>query len=242
MYSSGERKDIHKFMQSLKNKKRGASVMSYDFFLIVEDLNNDSRFKKSSEFDFYKELRRRLSNPSKYLKKQDTKDQIKLAQVAIPRNIETLHFAISASTGAGKSVALRGLLRDIARRGDRAIVIDNGGEFSKLFKDKDSLFLSPFDPRSQRWDMKNEVKQPYDWMRLTKSIVPDASGNEKSWHDMAQKLIANIGLQTGADNKTLLEIATSFTPAQLEPILKGTSSAVLLQDGGARCGDFVITL
>ncbi|MDC5277478.1 type IV secretion system DNA-binding domain-containing protein, partial [Acinetobacter baumannii] len=43
-----------------------------------------------------------------------------------------------------------------------------------------------------------------------------------------------IGINTGADNKTLLEIATSYSIKQLEPILQGTSSAVLLQEGGER--------
>jgi len=161
---------------------------------------------------------------------------IRIAGVPIPRANENLHFAIAASTGAGKSVSLRGMLADIRRRGDRAIVIDNGGEFMHKFGQADDLVLSPFDERSQGWDVRNEVRAKHDWLRLANSIIPDGHGSDKSWHDMAQKLFGNIGVNVGeaTDNKTLLEIATNYTPAQLEPILAGSSSAVLTQEGGER--------
>jgi type IV secretory pathway TraG/TraD family ATPase VirD4 len=161
---------------------------------------------------------------------------VRIAGVPIPRANENLHLAIAASTGAGKSVSLRGLLADIRRRGDRAIVIDNGSEFMRKFGQADDLVLSPFDERSQGWDVRNEVRAKHDWLRLANSVIPDGHGSDKPWHDMAQKLFGNIGVNVGeaTDNKALLEIATSYTPAQLEPILAGGSSAVLTQDGGER--------
>lgn len=159
---------------------------------------------------------------------------IRLAQIPIPPTNETLHFAITASTGAGKSVALRGMLADIRARGDRAIVIDNGGEFGRDFGAPEDLVLSPFDSRSLGWNLINEVKEPYDWPRLARSIVPDGHGNEKSWHEMAQKLLANLGSATHADNAGLLAIATGFNGKALQPLLAGTSSSVLTQDGGER--------
>lgn len=159
---------------------------------------------------------------------------IRLAQIPIPPANETLHIAITASTGAGKSVALRGLLADIRARGDRAIVIDNGGEFGRDFGVLDDLVLSPFDARSLGWDLINEVREPYDWPRLARSIVPDGHGNEKSWHEMAQKLLANLGSNTHADNAELLKVATGYDVKALQPLLAGTSSSVLAQDGGER--------
>jgi len=159
---------------------------------------------------------------------------IRLAQIPIPPANETLHFAITASTGAGKSVALRGMLADIRARGDRAIVIDNGGEFGRDFSSPEDLVLSPFDSRSLGWNLINEVKDPYDWPRLARSIVPDGHGNEKSWHEMAQKLLANLGTATHADNAELLKVATGYNAKALQPLLAGTSSSVLTQDGGER--------
>lgn len=161
-------------------------------------------------------------------------DYLQFAGTFLPPNTENTHIAIVASTGAGKSVALKRLIQEIRKRGDRAIIIDNGYEFYERFGDGNEYLLNPFDERSQKWDVTNEIKQDFEWTKLAKSIIPDGHGSEKEWNRMAQALISNIGINTGADNKTLLEMATSYSTKQLEPILQGTSSAVLLQEGGER--------
>jgi hypothetical protein len=159
---------------------------------------------------------------------------VRLAQTPIPPSNEPLHFAITASTGAGKSVALRGLLADIRARGDRAIVIDNGGEFSGDYGAPGDLVLSPFDARSVGWNLVNEVREPHDWMRLARSVVPDGHGSERAWHEMAQKLLANLGMNSHTSNAELLRIATGYNAEALRPLLDGTSSSILTQDGGDR--------
>lgn len=176
-----------------------------------------------------------LNNPKRHQRDPHVFDGwVKLAGVPIPPDVENLHFAITASTGAGKSVTLRGLLADIRRRGDRAIVIDNGGEFMRDFADDGDVVLSPFDPRSVGWNLANEIRAPHDWARMARSVIPDGHGSDKSWHEMAQTLFANIGASVGGDNRQLLDIATSYSAKMLEPILAGTSSAVLTQEGGER--------
>lgn len=159
---------------------------------------------------------------------------LKFAGTFLPPNAENTHIAIVASTGAGKSVALKKLIQEIRKRGDRAIIIDNSYEFYDHFGNDNEYLLNPFDNRSQNWNLNNEVKQDFEWTKFAKSIIPNGHGSEKEWNRMAQALISNIGINTGADNKTLLEIATSYSIKQLEPILQGTSSAVLLQEGGER--------
>lgn len=161
-------------------------------------------------------------------------DYLQFAGTFLPPEIEKLHIAIVASTGAGKSVALKGLIKEIRKRGDRAIIIDNGYEFYDRFGAVNEHLLNPFDKRSLKWDISNEIKQDFEWTKFAKSIIPEGHGSEKEWNRMAQALISNIGINTGADNKTLLEIATGYSIKQLEPILQGTSSAVLLQEGGER--------
>ncbi len=159
---------------------------------------------------------------------------LQFAGTFLPPNTENTHIAIVASTGAGKSVALKKLIKEIRKRGDRAIIIDNSYEFYDRFGNNNEYLLNPFDSRSQHWNLSNEIKQDFEWTKFAKSIIPDGHGSEKEWNRMAQALISNIGINTGADNKTLLEIATGYSIKQLEPILQGTSSAVLLQEGGER--------
>lgn len=159
---------------------------------------------------------------------------LRFAGTLLPPNTENTHIAIVASTGTGKSVSLKKLIKEIRKRGDRAIIIDNSYEFYDRFGNENEYLLNPFDSRSQHWDLSNEIKQDFEWTKFAKSIIPDGHGSEKEWNRMAQALISNIGINTGADNKTLLEMATGYSIKQLEPILQGTSSAVLLQEGGER--------
>lgn len=215
------------------NHVRGAKMVSQDdllrqFYVAKQGLTDPDDITVA--LDQLKKSKQHLTDPQAFA------GQIRLANIPIPRANENLHFAIAASTGAGKSVTLRGMLADIRARGDRAIVIDNGSEFMRKFGQADDLILSPFDERTQGWDVRNEVRAKHDWLRLASSVIPDGHGSDKPWHDMAQKLFGNIGVNVGeaTDNKALLEIATSYTPAQLEPILAGGSSAVLTQEGGER--------
>jgi type IV secretory pathway TraG/TraD family ATPase VirD4 len=159
---------------------------------------------------------------------------LQFAGTYLPPDTEKTHIAIVASTGTGKSVSLKKLIKEIRKRGDRAIIIDNSYEFYDRFGNENEYLLNPFDSRSQHWDLSNEIKQDFEWTKFAKSIIPDGHGSEKEWNRMAQALISNIGINTGADNKTLLEMATGYSIKQLEPILQGTSSAVLLQEGGER--------
>ncbi len=55
---------------------------------------------------------------------------VELARVRIPRSIECEHFLITGATGAGKSMAIRSLLRQIQARGELAIVVDPECEYA----------------------------------------------------------------------------------------------------------------
>ena len=50
---------------------------------------------------------------------------IRLAGVRIPRALECQHFLVTGSTGSGKSVAIRSLLRQIEQRGETAVVVES---------------------------------------------------------------------------------------------------------------------
>lgn len=158
----------------------------------------------------------------------------KFAGTFLPPEAENLHIALIASTGAGKSVTLRGLLHEIRKRGDRCVIVDNGYEFHSKFAAPDDLILNAFDPNSQKWNLCNEVKLDYEWETLTKSVIPEGSGNDKTWNQMAAGLLANLAIQLNGDNQIILDAATKWSPAQLEPVLRGTSSEVLLHEGGER--------
>ena len=79
---------------------------------------------------------------------------VSLAGLAIDRADESKHFLLMGTTGTGKSVAIRELLRGAEGRGDRAIIADPDGGFLSRFYDSawGDIILNPFDARSAAWD------------------------------------------------------------------------------------------
>jgi hypothetical protein len=162
---------------------------------------------------------------------------VRFGSVPMPPDVETLHSLICASTGTGKTVALRQLLGDIRRRGDRAIVLDAGHDLSRSFRRGDDLVLSAGDDGSLGWDLRNEIRKPSEWARFVAAVVPAiGSGESGEWTRKAQSFLTAICEQVGAEttNAELLEIATAWKADALAQILERTPAASLLAEGGDR--------
>lgn len=156
-----------------------------------------------------------------------------IAGVPFPPGHERMHTAIAASTGAGKTTALRGLLGSIRARGDRAIVLDNNSEFMRAFRQDGDFILSPFHEETVGWRLSNEARDLYDWDRLASGFVPEGNGNSAEWHDMAKSLFGAVGaglaeVYNGTfSNAELQHILIAAEAEVLAPLVAGTTAEVL---------------
>jgi len=159
---------------------------------------------------------------------------VRMAGIPMPYSSETLHTLIAASPGTGKTVALRELLTDLRRRGDRVICVDAGYDLSPGFRDPDDLILSPVDPQSVGWSLRNEVRNETEWGSLIKSMIPAQNGPAGTWQRKAQDFMTSLceAVGSAADNRKLLEIATVWSTEQLLDLLEGTPAAIALGEGG----------
>ena len=103
---------------------------------------------------------------------------IRLAGVRVPRELEPQHFLITGSTGAGKSVAIRSLLRQIQARGETAVVVDPECEFVAEFyrPDRGDFILNPLDSRCPHWSPWAELRaetHESDCEALAASLIPE---------------------------------------------------------------------
>jgi len=67
---------------------------------------------------------RRLARELRRTAWRNDQGGVELAGISIPRSMECGRFLITGATGAGKSMAIRSLLRQIEARGELAIVVD----------------------------------------------------------------------------------------------------------------------
>ncbi len=156
-----------------------------------------------------------------------------IAGVPYPPGHERMHTAISASTGAGKTTALRGLLVTIRARGDRAIVLDNNGEFMRAFRQEGDIVMSPFSTESHGWRLSNEARDLHDWDRLASGFVPQGSGSNAEWHDMAKAFFGAVGSGLSVvhnhsfSNAELQRLLISAEARELAPLVAGSTAEVL---------------
>lgn len=163
---------------------------------------------------------------------------ITLGGIPFERNQEPLHVLLAGSTGVGKSVGITEMLQGIAARGDRRIVIDPNGFFLSHFHQDGDVILNVFDRRSPGWSPFNEVRKPYDFDKIARSIVPDGEGPDAAWHFYAQSLISEVmrTLIRRGENTTeaLIEALTVLPAEELKTLVSGSPIVGLFDKEAAK--------
>jgi len=170
---------------------------------------------------------------------------ITVAGLAIERADESKHFAMMGTTGTGKSVAIREMLRGAAARGDRAIIADPDGGFLSRFYDasRGDIILNPFDVRSAVWDMMAEVPSDFAAEQLAASLIPSPGGSaDATWAARARTLLTAIlrrGRQNGIDTSEIYRLFAIADRDELRTLLAGTAAEPFLAEGATRLFDSV---
>ena len=164
-------------------------------------------------------------------------DHLTLAGVPVAPLDETKHFKLIGTTGTGKSTAIRELLQGALRRGDRAVIADPDAGYLKRYYDpnRGDLILNPFDPRSVKWDLFAEIKNPYDFEQLARSLIPDGAGEDRVFRQFAQVFLAEVlrqahraGVRDSAESYRLL---ASAPLEELRLLLEGTPAQPFVAAG-----------
>lgn len=122
---------------------------------------------------------------------------IQVAGVTIPHELERSHFLICGATGSGKTVTIRQLLRQIAARGESAIIVDPDGEFTQEFYDpaREDFLLNPLDARCPEWTPWAECENGPDIEAQAASlfpITPELNEAATYYHNLARLAYGKI--------------------------------------------------
>ncbi|EGQ8101966.1 type IV conjugative transfer system coupling protein TraD [Vibrio parahaemolyticus] len=148
---------------------------------------------------------------------------------------EVKHLLIDGTTGAGKSVAIRKLLRWIRERGDKAIIYDKGCDFvSKFYDPHKDIILNPFDERCAAWDIWSDAKDAPEFESLAAALIPQHGEGDPFWVDSARTIFSATAYQMMLDDKhecsieNLLHIILTSELSTLGEHLKGTEASSLV--------------
>jgi len=152
-------------------------------------------------------------------------------------DFEVQHLGIKGTTGAGKSVAIRKLLRWIRKRGDKAIIYDKGCTFvGKFYDPSQDTILNPFDERCADWDIWCDAKEAPDFENMANALIPQHGEGDPFWVDSARTIFSSTGYRMRDDKdgerttERLLNLMLTSELEELGSYLKGTESASLVSD------------
>jgi type IV secretory pathway TraG/TraD family ATPase VirD4 len=162
-----------------------------------------------------------------------------LAGVPVPLEDETKHFKLLGTTGTGKSTAMRKLIAGALSRGDRAVIADPDGGYLSTFYDPErgDVILNPFDARSRKWDLFSEIRSPYDYDQLARSLIPERAG-ESPWPGYSRLFFAAVTRQARrigvTDMAELYRLLTSAPMEELRILLDATPARPYVEAGNEK--------
>lgn len=168
-----------------------------------------------------------------------------LAGLPVTPEDEVKHFKLIGATGTGKSTAIRELLTAALARGDRAVIADPDGGYLRHFYDRDrgDVILNPFEPHSARWDLFGEIKSDYDVEQLSRSLIPDHEGTDRSWRGYARTFFSAVTGQAHAagtrDVRELYRLLVTAGTAELKTLVAGTPAQPFLEEHNGRMFDSI---
>jgi hypothetical protein len=94
------------------------------------------------------------------------------------------------------------------------------------------VILNRFDPRSAQWDLFGEMEAVYDADQLARSLIPDHTGEDRSWRNYARTFLGAVIRQMHRVGKqdigTLHRLLTSASVEELKELLAETAPAPYL--------------
>ena len=145
-----------------------------------------------------------------------------------PHRAETRHTIVSGTTGAGKTVLISDLVAQVRERGERCVVYDKMGSYTRAFYDPArDVLLNPLDARSPRWSPFYEARGPGDFDTMAAALIPQQKDTvDPFWVTAARQLFANgagVLRERGVtENRVLVEHLLKTDLTKLAEAMEGT--------------------
>lgn len=162
---------------------------------------------------------------------------IHLGNMPLLKNSEVKHIDIIGTTGAGKSVTFKYLIKCIRKCGDRAMIYSTSYEFIEGFYQNKDIILNPLDKRCPNWSIWAEAEKVYHYDNIAGAVIPEEQGdkNQPFWSNASRTLFANAArkMKDAGDysTKKLLKQLLTVSQEEIAKVVKNTEAAALVKEG-----------
>ena len=172
-----------------------------------------------------------------------------VAKMPYPYLAERQHTFVIGANGTGKTILISDIVEQIRARGDKAIIYDKKGDYTKWFynKEKDKI-LNPFDIRGESWSLLSEIDSIISVKQMAKAFIPEKEtqgGDSKIWDEagrLAFTEIVNKLYSQGEElsNREIVDRVLKSTIKEVEKILKGTYGQSIVDHNSPRTASSVL--
>ena len=212
----------------------GLGVVSA-FFIWRGFKKTGDEFKRGAKLSGFEKVKSDITKKNKKV----NYDAYKIAGMPYPFLTESQHTFVVGANGTGKTVLISEIVEQIRARGDKAIIYDKKGDYTKWFYDssKDKL-LNPFDQRSQSWSLLSEIDNITNVKQIAAAFLPDKEnqgGDNKIWNEAGRIAFTEIVNKLHADGEILTnrEIVDKVLKTSIEKaseLLQNTYAQSIIDD------------
>ena len=151
-----------------------------------------------------------------------------IAGIPYPERTETQHTIVSGTTGSGKTVLIADLVSQIRARGERCVIYDKMGSYTRSFFDPArDVLMNPLDARAPRWSPFLEARNPRDFDMMAAALIPQQKDTvDPFWVTAARQLFFNgagVFWKKGVtENKVLVDHLLKTDLTALAKAMEGT--------------------
>ncbi len=209
----------------------GMALSTLAFWIVGRRLARTRRLR-GAEMATARELRRRVQPLSARLVEAlfpaARRASCRIAGIPWPDRAETQHTIVSGTTGSGKTVLISDLVAQIRARGERCIVYDKMGTYTRSFFDPATdVLMNPLDARAPRWSPFFEARTSRDFDMMAAALIPQQKDTvDPFWVTAARQLFSNgagvLWTQGETENRKLVEHLLKTELSELAEAMEGT--------------------
>ena len=209
----------------------GVALFAFFFWLLGRRMARAHRVR-GAEMTSAQVLERRVRPLSSRLAEKffpkARKSKPRIAGVPWPERAETQHTIVSGTTGSGKTVLISDLVAQIRERGERCILYDKMGSYTRAFFDPArDVLMNPLDARAPRWSPFLEARTPRDFDTMAAALIPQQKDTvDPFWVTAARQLFANgagvLWKRGVTENRILVEHLLKTELTSLAEAMEGT--------------------